>query len=93
MKLYTGNKLDEIKEVKLINIIADNYKKNTNLKVEIGYNSDDSGAWISLKKETETEEKDLVIQFNYDGTEIDGAGVYVTPVQRILVDDKCIKTF
>lgn len=53
MKIYTGRSVDTLRKVKLIELVAESYRQNTNYKVDIDCFSDGSASWISLKKETE----------------------------------------
>jgi hypothetical protein len=88
MKIYTGRAVENLREVKLIDLVAESYRQNTDYKVNVDYHSDGSGSWISLIKETDKESKDLVIGFNASGTKIKDTGLYVTPIKKVLVDDE-----
>jgi len=58
---------------------------------ETGRFSDDSAAWISIKREIDRHEIDVVISFEGDGNTIDGISVYKAPIVTKIDDDKQIK--
>ena len=93
MKLYTGRSVEDLRSVKLIDVVAKSYRQNTNYKVNVDCFSDASASWVSIVYETEKESKDLVILFNASGTKITGTELYVTPIKKVLLDDETVKVF
>ena len=93
MKIYTGKSIDDMREVKLIDIIAESYSNNTEFKVSVDCFSDESASWVSIVSENEKESKELTILFNGSGTKIAGTQLHVTPIKRVLIDDETVKVF
>lgn len=88
MKLYTGEKIEDLKEVRLIDVLSKNLNSKTEFNVKVGAFNDGSGSWISLEKETEKELIDVSISFNIEGIEIDNIRAWKTPIKRVVVEDE-----
>lgn len=93
MKIYTGKSIDDMREVKLIDLIAESYSNNTEFKVSVDRFSDRSASWVSIVYETDKESKDLIILFNGSGTKITGTQLHITPIKKVLLDDEAVKVF
>ena len=64
MKIYKGKSIEDMREVKLIDLIAESYSNNIDFKVSVDRFSDRSASWVSIVYENEKESKrvDYIVQ-------------------------------
>lgn len=94
MKLFTGKSLEDIKQIRLIDVIFEQLEeelsKNVNIKID---DSGDGSSWIELDSEDEKILKTVVLSFIDEGSKLTDIAYFETLIKKLIDEDNIKRKF